>query len=181
MPPSHRLPINIRYASEADAQALGSMTVASFYKRPLFRSCYPGMGPEDPAIVSFKRLNVLQKLENSAVHAFAATVVKEEDGDAASSKAEEGEVVGYAFWIIPPSLSDRIERPSGSGISAEASQEAASMMEHAPNNRYGMFMSSVNEIKQNHLREDDISALFLFNFSFLFPSCTSIGFLLRLY
>lgn len=136
--------VTLRYATEADAPALGSINVAAFCHQGFSINAFPGQEPA--AILPLKTARGLDKLADPTVHVLVAV-----DEDSPDKR-----VVGYSRWTIP-------NEPSPVTLSAEGQETIARLTrgelypEGTKLEMVQQFLVMIKEKRAKYLRELEIS------------------------
>lgn len=136
--------VTLRYATEADAPALGSINVAAFCHQGFSINAFPGQEPA--AILPLKTARGLDKLADPTVHVLVAV-----DEDSPNKR-----VVGYSRWTIP-------NEPSPVTLSADGQETIARLTrgelypEGTKLEMVQQFLVMIKEKRAKYLRELEIS------------------------
>lgn len=145
--PSHTHPTTmstIRYATEADCQALGHINIHAFMSRGfgLLRNLFPQASWD--SITPFKAAVSLKRLADPKMHVLVAT------------DPETDSVVGYCRWTIPRGIGydKELVRLSEEGTAA---MEDPKQFAPQPMNEevYKAFKRILEEKRKRHATEDD--------------------------
>lgn len=136
--------LQIRYATETDARALGQINIDAFADSPFFSNTFPG--PSSDSLGAYKAITTLKFLTDPKMHVLAIN----EPGVTESQ--------GYARWLLPPSIG--CDRPVAQ-LSEEAASAIADDKRFAPpqmNEKvYAAFKRWLGELRSKHTTEDDLS------------------------
>lgn len=136
--------VTIRYATEADAPALGNVNVAAFCHQGFSVNAFPGQEPA--AILPLKIARCLDKLADPTVHVLVAV-----DDDSPDKR-----VVGYSRWTIPNDLSPVTLSAAGQETIARLTRGEL-FPEGTKHDLVKEFLVMIKEKRAKYLREGEIS------------------------
>lgn len=131
--------LTIRYATEADADALGQINIACFNHQELWGNAFPGI--PDETVLPFKAARFLQKLADPTVHVI---VLVETD-------APGQPIVGYSRWTIPG-----VPSPVQLSPTAQEFVGSNTLPEGARQSVLNEFHEKLKACRNEHLVEGDI-------------------------
>ncbi|OGM42793.1 GNAT family acetyltransferase [Aspergillus bombycis] len=131
--------IDIHYATESEAAALGGINIASFRHQQMWLNALPGIEPE--ICIPMKQARCLEKLASPEIHVFSAV------------DTSVDRIVGYARWTVPWEENQ-----------VELSEEGRAMVANAASLRpkemrediWEAAFRRMKEKRATHVRKDDM-------------------------
>lgn len=136
--------LTVRYATEADAYALGQINIACFNHQELWGNAFPNI--RDETLLPFKVARFLQNLDDPDVH---VVVVVEAD-------APGQPIIGYSCWTIPG-----VSNPLKLSSTAQDFIKSSSLPEGAKMTVLNGYREKLYACRDEHWMKGDICVYFL--------------------